>query len=628
MKATILFLASVVAVSAISVSVMPARAALTPDQRKELSSASREIRKLSALTRRKKFDEAEKLLSEIEATVGKLTAGNEKERAILIIKRQIELQKAQLTRAKDAAAGRTPKKAPAVSFTKHVAPILKNRCGNCHVNRASGQLQFDTFTNLAKGGRSGVPVVAGNPAQSLLLRRLVAQGNQRMPRGAAALPATEIAVIQKWIALGAPFDGDDRNAPIGQAAAGNGNNPTPAIPRATGKETVSFIRDVAPMVVNLCGRCHGGNNPRGGLSLVSFENMMKGGDSGRVLLPGNLDGSILWQRVGTPQPGDKRMPQGQARITRKNHSDLKKWIEEGCKLDAGLDPKAPLRRLIPTEDQLTAERLAKLSPEEFEQHRLTRSNEQWDAAFSKERPQYVEGKEVLVYGNAGAERMQVVYGWAEDHVKQLRSMFKVKADERVWKGRLTIFVIKDRFGYEEFNVVNNNRQQVPQEMVGHSVVTTAMDDAYVVVQDVGDDITAENAGMKFNVIDHVTGAFLKRNGGSVPEWVVRGTGVYMAARQDSENLHVKEMRTRVPDMLASLGKPDDLFNDGTFSPSAVGAVGHALVEFMTKNGGVPRFDGFVRSLQSGNNITAAMKSTYQADPNVVATSFIRTYQKK
>ena len=51
--------------------------------------------------------------------------------------------------------------------------------------------------------------------------------------------------------------------------------------------------------------------------------------------------------------------------------------------------------------------------------------------------------------------MQVVYGWAEDHVKQLRSMFRVKGD-RVWKGRLTIFVIKDRFGYEEFNPVLKN----------------------------------------------------------------------------------------------------------------------------------------------------------------------------
>jgi hypothetical protein len=626
MRAMILVLAGLVGVASLTVSVVPTRAALTAAQRKELGKVSRDIRKLSSLIRRKKYDEADKSLSEIAAKVDTLAKGNDKERAILLMKRQIEIQRGLLERSRSGKKGRPAKGAgAAISFTKQIAPILKKRCGNCHVSKASGQLRFDTFTNLVKGGRGGVPVMPGNPARSLLYTRLLAQGNQRMPRGAQALPAAEISLIKRWITLGAPFDGSDRSAPIGQAAAGD--NPDIPIPIATGKETVSFIRDVAPFVVNLCGRCHGGNDPRGGLSLVTFEDLMKGGNSGRVLLPGNLDGSILWQRVGTPQPGNKRMPQGQARITRTNHSDLKKWIEEGCKLDKGLDPKAPLRRLVPTEDQLTAERLAKLSVEEFEQHRLNRSNDQWDAAFSKERPQYVEGKEVLVYGNAGAERMQVVYGWAEDHVKQLRSMFKVKGD-RVWKGRLTIFVIKDRFGYEEFNVVNNNRQQIPAEMVGHSLVSTGMNDAYVVVQDVGDDVTAENAGMKFNVIDHVTGAFLKRTGGNMPEWVVRGTGVYLAAKQDSENLHVKEMRSRVPAMLASLAKPDDIFNDGTFSPSAVGAVGHALVEYMTKSsGGVQRFDGFVRSLQGGNNITAALKSIYQADTKAVSAAFVRSFRK-
>ena len=114
----------------------------------------------------------------------------------------------------------------------------------------------------------------------------------------------------------------------------------------------------------------------------------------------------------------------------------------------------------------------------------------------------------------------------------------------------------------------------------------------------------------------------------MPEWVVRGTGVYLAAKQDSENLHVKEMRSRVPAMLASLAKPDDIFNDGTFSPSAVGAVGHALVEYMTKSsGGVQRFDGFVRSLQGGNNITAALKSIYQADTKAVSAAFVRSFRK-
>lgn len=623
-RIAIVGLGLVIGLSATLWSQTPARAALTVQQRRELGMVARELRSVAALIRQKKLDEAEKKLDELQSKVDTIAEGNEKDRQVLAVKRQLNLQRGVLDRAKSANSGQPAEGgAPEISFTKQIAPILKSRCGNCHVNRASGGLQFDTFANLVKGGRSGVPIVPKNPARSLLFRKLIAQGNQRMPKNGDALPAGELALIRRWIALGAPFDGSDRSAPIGAGGAG-GDGGDVTIAKPTGNETVSFIRDVAPFMVNLCTRCHGGNDPRGGLSVVTFENLMKGGNSGRVLLPGNLDGSILWQRVGTPQPPDKRMPQGRARITTTNHADLKKWIEEGCKFDGG-DPKAPLRRLIPTEEQLVAEELAKLSPEEFAQFRLKRSNEQWDRALPKDRPQYIEGKEVLVYGNAGAERMQVIYDWAEEHVKQLRSTFKVSGD-RVWKGRLTIFVIKDRFGYEEFNLVVNGRQQIPPEMTGHSVVTTAMQDAYVVLQDVGDDVTADNPGMKFNVIDHVTGAFLKRAGGDLPDWIVRGTGVYMAARQDDENPYVKQLRTRVPAMLASLSKPGDLFADGTFSPSAVAAVGYTLVEYMTKTGGVGRFDGFVRSLQGGNNLGAAMKSVYQADPNAVAVAFIRNYK--
>ena len=627
MRATAICLSVLVLIAAIASALSTVDAALTSAQKKQLGSINRDLRKVPSLIRRKKFGEAEKKLQAAQAEVEKLSKGNEQVLTIIRAKRLIELQRNSLGRAKGGKPGKPAKGTSSqVSFSKQIAPILKNRCGKCHVSRASGRLRFDTFANLVKGGSGGRSFIPKRPLDSLLYRRLNAQGNQRMPKGAAALPASEIQLIRKWIAQGAIFDGKARSGPIGQAAAGIPLPPgDPAIPKPTGNETVSFVKDVAPFIVNLCTRCHGGNNPRAGLSVVTFESLMKGSDNGRVLLPGNLDGSMLWQRVGTPQPRDKRMPQGRGRITRTNHSKLRQWIAEGCKFD-GSDPKAPLRRLIPTAEQLKTEQLAKLSPAEFENFRLKRSNEHWDRTFSKEKPQYIEGKEVLVYGNVGAARMQVIYGWAEDHVKRLRSSFRAKGD-RVWKGRLTIFVIKDRFGYEEFNVTVNGRQQIPPEMVGHSVVTTGMEDAYVVLQDVGDDVTGSNPGMKFNVIDHVTGAFLKRSGRNLPDWVVRGTGVFMAAKQDADNPHVKQMRVRVPDMLASLSNHNDLFNNGTFSPSDVGVVGYALVGYMTKTGGIGRFGKFVNALQKGDNVGTAMKSVYLADTKAVAIAFVRRYKK-
>src|SRR5579863_7520937 len=58
-----------------------------------------------------------------------------------------------------------------------------------------------------------------------------------------------------------------------------------------GKETVSFTKDIAPFMVNLCLNCHSGKNPRSGFSLETYELLMKGGKSGRVVLAGNAEDS-------------------------------------------------------------------------------------------------------------------------------------------------------------------------------------------------------------------------------------------------------------------------------------------------------------------------------------------------
>ena len=51
-------------------------------------------------------------------------------------------------------------------------------------------------------------------------------------------------MIRKWIDAGAQWDGD----PVAMASVGGSSMPT-------GKETVSFMRDIAPVIVGSCTRC-------------------------------------------------------------------------------------------------------------------------------------------------------------------------------------------------------------------------------------------------------------------------------------------------------------------------------------------------------------------------------------
>lgn len=91
-----------------------------------------------------------------------------------------------------------------VSFSRQIAPIFAKRCVACHNTRtASGRLNMDSFAALARGGESGDAFAAHNSADSLLMT-MVEDGS--MPKDADPLAKEEIALIKKWIDVGAPLD--------------------------------------------------------------------------------------------------------------------------------------------------------------------------------------------------------------------------------------------------------------------------------------------------------------------------------------------------------------------------------------------------------------------------------------
>ncbi len=607
MRRQIATLALVVMVVAAAWPVQGA-ATLTPEQRKELSAIRKEVSRVASIIRKKEFDEAERILDEAEERLAKLAqeAGiDPKDRLLASLSRLIESRRSSLRAARP------------VSFVREIAPILETRCLSCHgAQNPRGRLRLDTFAGLLQGGQSRRPlVVAGSPPRSLLLLRIVAPEKQRMPKDGQALSREEVQTIAAWIAQGARFDGSSRTATLAQLREEAAKTETPATPN--GKQTVSFVKDIAPFFVNICQRCHGGNNPRGGLSLVSFESLMKGGESGRVVVAGNPEGSRLYRLVGGLE--SPRMPQGQARLTRKNVDDLKTWIAEGAVFD-GPAANIPLARLVPSEEEKRAQELSKMSPKEFAEFRKKRTDEQWDRVLPNERPQFVEGPRFLVYGNVSGERLQQVHEWAEEHLKALRTVFKTR-DEMPWKGRLTIFVFKDRFGYTEFNQVLHDRE-IPREMHGHSVVSPNHEDAYVALEDIGDEVRPDTPNLRISLADHLTGAFLRRSGARMPEWLVRGTGLALAARELSEgNEYFKALRTSARSLVRDVVDPQDLLKDGTFSPEGTAAVGFALVEFMMKGPAGRRFPAFVARLQRGDNVATALKTVYRTDPKTFAAAF-------
>ena len=617
--------------------VSDAQAAITSAQRKELRQISRDLSKAGTLVRRKKYDEAAKIVDDADTRLKKVSseAGlkptdrllSSKQKLISGLREKIEAGKSGKP------AGR--KKASEISFVKQVAPILNSKCGRCHGgNRASGQLSLGSYAGMIKGGSNGLLLVPKNPNASLIMRRLTAPAAQRMPRNAPALSKQELQTIAAWITQGGMFDGDDKATLLANLKPKAGNSGTPSttpkpkpsvkIAKATGNEKVSFKDDIAPEFVIKCLRCHGGNNPRGGFSMETFELLMTGGDTGRVLLPGNVAGSRMIRLIrGDDKP---QMPQGQARIKKKWYEDLQTWIAEGLKYDAG-DPKIRLRELVPTDEEKRAAELAAMSADEWETLREERTTGQFKRVAPRDQARFASSKEFYVYGNTSEIRLKEISAWAEEHAKQLRALFKVN-DQPIWKGKLAIFVMRDRFGYTEFNQVIHQRD-TPRELTGHSMVTPTYEDAYIVVEDIGNDSDESSGGLQVNLIDHITGAFLKRGGANLPDWVTRGTGLAMAASKlGSKNPFVQGLRTDAVQAVKGLDRNDEVFANNRFSPSEIGPVGFAIVDYMLNGAGPSggrKFGQFIKSLQSGSSVDAAIKAVYpSASKQSLADAFVRS----
>ncbi len=84
-----------------------------------------------------------------------------------------------------------------------VRPILVAQCVSCHGARSpAGGLRLDTHEAVMKGGVSGKAVIAGRPAQSLLLRRIKGLAKPQMPPG-NPMKSGDAAKIESWIRAGA-----------------------------------------------------------------------------------------------------------------------------------------------------------------------------------------------------------------------------------------------------------------------------------------------------------------------------------------------------------------------------------------------------------------------------------------
>lgn len=103
-------------------------------------------------------------------------------------------------------------------FEKDVRPLLVSRCYECHSAKdVQGGLSLDSRAGVRQGGDSGPVIVPGQPDQSRLIEAVRYENRDLQMPPKNKLPDAEIAVLEKWIRLGAP---DPRVAAATESADG------------------------------------------------------------------------------------------------------------------------------------------------------------------------------------------------------------------------------------------------------------------------------------------------------------------------------------------------------------------------------------------------------------------------
>lgn len=98
-------------------------------------------------------------------------------------------------------------------------------------------------------------------------------------------------------------------------------------------DPIDFDRTVAPILSSRCLDCHNSNETKGKLDLSSAKGMKTGGKNSPVVVPGQANESLLWQRIaGNEMPPKHQLPERERAI-------IKEWIAQGAKW--GTDPIDP-----------------------------------------------------------------------------------------------------------------------------------------------------------------------------------------------------------------------------------------------------------------------------------------------
>ncbi|TWU37643.1 Planctomycete cytochrome C [Novipirellula aureliae] len=504
---------------------------------------------------------------------------------------------------------------PEVGFVSDVVPILVNQCGRCHVAGSRGNFNMATYSQLMKGSRAGRVVFAGDVASSVLIDNI--ESGAMPPNG--TVPASDLEKLKQWIASGAKFDGDDpetslfallssASKKIEPSASAPINPATPA-----NKQTVDFALQVAPMFIQSCSGCHlDSMQNRGGLRMDTFAQMMRGGDSGPIIVPGDAASSLLIQKL-RGMAGDRMPAGGRPAFSDEAIELISTWINEGAVLGGDRNrANQPIKRM----SQLAW--ADKATPLQLSDQRKQAALEDLQWVNSKNsNPIQLETDHFFVTGTADKKTIELVAEQAEEKMDLVRRLVPGEEGPAYFAGRATLFVWARRYDYSEFAKMIEARD-VPADWNSHWKYDGL--DAYVA-------IVATQQEESKEIAERLTGPLvslaLATSGKDVPIWFATGVGETIR-KQNRQRVDRDTLRREQAELqlAAAAMKDAKQFLDEKLKPEQTDQISAAVVASMTERPRRKGFDSLLRKLGQGEPFEQAFQSSFGVTVEVYLTAWL------
>ena len=123
------------------------------------------------------------------------------------------------------------------------------------------------------------------------------------------------------------------------------------LPALAAAEKIDFTTQIQPILSENCYACHGPDEAtvEGGLRLDIRENALKGGDSGKAIVPGDTGSSLILGRITHSDPDEVMPPSDKKqRLKPEQVALIRQWINEGAEWGVHWAFTTPERPPVPS----------------------------------------------------------------------------------------------------------------------------------------------------------------------------------------------------------------------------------------------------------------------------------------